>query len=287
MGFADRIKALFSRSNLGEETYEELTDLLVEGDIGAAFSFEIADELRAWCKREKVSRQEDARAALKSILSRYVPQRDFSIAKDKLTVILVLGVNGVGKTTSCAKLSHWAKQNGSSNVLLAAGDTFRAAAVNQLKIHGQRLGIRVVAQNTGSDAAAVLWDAIEAANSAGNGLVVADTAGRMHTRQDLVRELEKMDRIIASKAPQADYRRLLVIDATTGQNGIRQAETFNSAVKLDGVILTKYDSTAKGGLVFSLFKQLGLPTVFIGTCEGYPDFAAFNPVEFLDDFVGS
>lgn len=287
MGFADRIKALFSRSTLGDDTYEDLTDLLVEGDIGAAFAFEIVDELRGICRREKISSQEAARAALKRILSKYLTGPGFSIDPEKLTILLILGVNGVGKTTSCAKLAYWARSKGSQNIILAAGDTFRAAAVNQLKIHGERLGIRVVAQDTGSDAAAVLWDAVEAANAQGTGLVVADTAGRMHTRQDLVRELEKMDRIILQKAPRADYRRLLAIDATTGQNGLRQAETFNSAVKLDGVILTKYDSTAKGGLVFSLSRQLGLSTVFVGTGEQYPDFAPFDPKAFLGDFVGT
>lgn len=287
MGFADRIKALFSRRTLGEDSYEDLTDLLVEGDIGAAFAVEIVDELKAVCRRERISSQEGARMALKSILSKYIPSREFVIDQSKLTVILVLGVNGVGKTTSCAKMACWARSKGSENIILAAGDTFRAAAVNQLKIHGQRLGIRVVAQDTGSDAAAVLWDAVEAATAQGRGLVIADTAGRMHTRQDLVRELEKMDRILKQKAPQADYRRLLAIDATTGQNGLRQAETFSSAIKLDGVILTKYDSTARGGLVFSLSHQLGLATAFVGTGESYPDFTPFNPESFLTDFIGT
>ena len=287
MGFGDRIRSFFKRASLDESAYEDLVDLLVEGDLGAAFAYEIVDRLREHCRREKIGDLESARKALKVLLEPYAPRKPLILDPGRLNIVLLLGVNGVGKTTSCAKLANWARDQGVKNIVLAAGDTFRAAAVNQLRIHGERLGIRVVAQNQGSDAAAVLWDSIEAATSRGGGLVVADTAGRMHTRQDLVKELEKMNRIVSQKAPESRYLKLLVLDSTTGQNGMRQAETFNGAVDLDGVILSKYDSTAKGGLVLSLARQFGLATIFMGTGEGYGDFSVFDPTAFLDDFVGS
>ena len=286
MGFADKIKAFFKRTGLDEGAFEELADLLVEGDIGAAFAFEIVDALKARCRKEKITDLEAARKALKEILKPYAPKKDFSFDPAILNIVLLLGVNGVGKTTSCAKLAVWARDQGIENIILAAGDTFRAAAVNQLKIHGERTSIRVVAQHQGSDAAAVLWDSIEAAGAGRAGLVVADTAGRMHTRQDLLKELEKMNRIISQRAPAANYRKLLVLDSTTGQNGMRQAETFHGAVALDGVILSKHDSTAKGGMVLSLSRQFDLPTLFVGTGEGYKDFAPFDPDRFLNEFIG-
>lgn len=286
MGFADRIKAFFKRTALDDQVFDDLADLLVEGDIGASFAFEIVDQLKATCKKDRIGDLESARLALKDILRPYAKSKTFTIQPDALNIVLLLGVNGVGKTTSCAKLASWAQKQGVNNIILAAGDTFRAAAVNQIKIHGQRLGVRVVAQHQGADAAAVLWDSIDAATTDRPGLVIADTAGRMHTRQDLLKELEKMDRIITQRAPRAKYSRFLVLDSTTGQNGLRQAETFNAAVSLDGVILSKYDSTAKGGMILSLAKQFGLATIFVGTGEGYGDFLPFDPDKFLDDFIG-
>lgn len=286
MSFADKIRALFKKPSLDESVFEDLADLLVEGDIGAAFAFEIVDRLRETCRKEKISDLDSARRSLKEILRPYALRRSFVIEPDILNIVLLLGVNGVGKTTSCAKLASWARAKGTENIILAAGDTFRAAAVNQLKIHGERTGVRVVAQHQGADAAAVLWDSIEAAGAGRPGLVIADTAGRMHTRQDLLKELEKMDRIITQRAPDAKYSKILVLDSTTGQNGMRQAETFHGAVSLDGVILSKHDSTAKGGMVLSLARDFGLATLFVGTGEGYADFAPFDPDRFLDEFIG-
>lgn len=286
MSFADKIRALFKKPSLDESVFEDLADLLVEGDIGAAFAFEIVDRLRETCRKEKISDLDSARRSLKEILRPYALRRSFVIEPDILNIVLLLGVNGVGKTTSCAKLASWARAKGTENIILAAGDTFRAAAVNQLKIHGERIGVRVVAQHQGADAAAVLWDSIEAAGAGRPGLVIADTAGRMHTRQDLLKELEKMDRIITQRAPDAKYSKILVLDSTTGQNGMRQAETFHGAVSLDGVILSKHDSTAKGGMVLSLARDFGLATLFVGTGEGYADFAPFDPDRFLDEFIG-
>jgi fused signal recognition particle receptor len=287
MGFADKLKALFRRSSLDEEAYDDLADLLVEGDIGAAFAYELVDSLKKKCRQEKISDMDGARRALKTLLLPYAKAKTLDLDPTKLNIVMLLGVNGVGKTTSCAKLAYWANAQSKSNkVILAAGDTFRAAAVDQLKIHGQRLGVRVVAQGQGADSAAVLWDSIEAANAEEARVLIADTAGRMHTRQDLLKELEKMNRIVLQKAPEANYAKILVLDATTGQNGMRQAEIFNSVVSLDGVILSKYDSTAKGGMILSLAKEYNLATMFLGTGEGYADFEEFSPSKFLDELLG-
>jgi fused signal recognition particle receptor len=287
MSFADRIKSLFRLGKAEGELFDDLADLLVEGDLGASLAFSIADELKAACRDKRLSEPEAVKLELKSILAGYGKAARIAPSPGTLSIFLVLGVNGVGKTTTCAKLADYYRREGlASGIILAAGDTFRAAAIEQLKIHGERLGLRVVAQKPGSDPGAVLWDAVDAAKAEGAGLVLADTAGRMHTRADLLRELGKMDKIVAARAEGADYRRLLVLDSTTGQNGLRQAETFSQAVKIDGLVLSKHDSSAKGGMALRLAKELGLPTAFVGTGEGYGDLSPFVLDSFLDDFLG-
>ncbi len=287
MKFAERLKAFFGIGRTDTELFDDLADLLVEGDLGASLAYAVSDELKAACHRKRVSDPASIKLELKEILMKYGRETRIVPVEDAINVFLIIGVNGVGKTTSCAKLAERFQGAGyRGKIVLAAGDTFRAAAIDQLKIHGDRLGVRVVAQQPGSDPGAVLWDAIEAIKSDGRGLVIADTAGRMHTRQDLLRELGKIDRIIDSRAPGANRVRLLVIDATTGQNGLRQAETFSQAVPVDGIILTKYDSSAKGGMAIALAKELGLPTAFLGTGERYRDFVPFSLSAFLDDFLG-
>jgi len=287
MNFKDKIKALFHRSQLSEEVFEELEDLLIEGDIGASIAFEVVDALKDTCRKEDISTPEEARKGLKKILRPFIRVEDFNLDDKRLNIVLILGVNGVGKTTSCAKLAKWAENKGINQpIILAACDTFRAAAIEQLRIHGQRLGARVIAQQHGSDPGAVLWDAIDAAKKNNANLVIADTAGRMHTRADLLRELEKLDRVVSQKAGDVNYRRLLVLDATTGQNAMRQAEIFNGSVKIDGLIMAKYDSASKGGMIIAVSKQFGLPTVFLGTGEKYNDFEPFDIDKYLDDFVG-
>jgi len=287
MSFADRLKSLFRIGTADDSLFEDLADLLVEGDLGPALSMEVADALKASCRSKGLSEPLEARKELKAILAGIGKEARIVPSPGKLSVFLVLGVNGVGKTTTCAKLADYYRRQGlASKIVLAAGDTFRAAAIDQLKIHGERLGVRVVAQGPGSDPGAVLWDAVDAARAEGASLVLADTAGRMHTRSDLLRELGKMDKIVASRAEGADYRRLLVLDSTTGQNGLKQAETFSQAVRIDGVVLSKHDSTAKGGMALRLAKELGLPTAFVGTGEGYGDLAPFELGRFLDEFLG-
>ncbi len=287
MTFADRIRNLFRLGIADDSLFEELADLLVEGDLGGSLALSVSDELRAACRTKGMREPREVKLELRSILSRYGKETSIRPRPGAMSIFLVLGVNGVGKTTTCAKLADFFLREGSAKgVVLAAGDTFRAAAIDQIKIHGRRLGVRVVAQKPGSDPGAVLWDAIDAARADGAGLVIADTAGRMHTRADLVKELGKIDKVVAAKADGADYRRLLAIDSTTGQNGLRQAETFSEAVKIDGIILTKHDSTAKGGMTIRLGKELGLPTAFVGTGEGYGDIEAFDLGRFLDGFLG-
>ena len=199
---------------------------------------------------------------------------------------MVLGVNGVGKTTSVAKLANYFKNKGLENLVLASADTYRAAAIEQLAMHGEKIGVRVVSHQHGSDPSAVVFDAAEAVASKGPGLVIADTAGRLHNKENLVRELQKIDRICRSKADEGCYKKILVIDATTGQNALRQAEVFNDAVGLDAVIMTKYDSTAKGGVAITIGRELSLPIAYVCTGEKYPDIEKFNPESYINDFLG-
>lgn len=288
MKFSEKIKMLFRRNLLTDDVFEDLTDLLIEGDIGASLAFELVETLKSSCRKEGISTTEGAKKKLKELLRLHIKTANFELAPDRLNVVLMLGVNGVGKTTSCAKLASWVQKTRPGRpVVLAAGDTFRAAAIEQLKIHGERLGVRVVAQQHGADPGAVLWDAIDAARTGNAQLVIADTAGRMHTRADLLKELEKLDRVVKQKAGDVDYRKLLVLDATTGQNAMRQAEIFHGAVNVDGVVMTKYDSTSKGGMIIAVSRQFGLPTLFLGTGEKYENFVPFDPDAYLDDFVGA
>jgi fused signal recognition particle receptor len=287
MKFAERIRRLLGMETIQEADWDDLADLLVEGDLGAAFADSIVTELKTYCSRNGIHDGDGARKALKPLLATYARSTMIEPAAAGLNVILLLGVNGVGKTTTAAKLAHYWRTGGSAKgTILAAGDTFRAAAIEQLKLHGERLGSRVVAQERGSDPGAVLFDAIDAARSDGANLVIADTAGRMHNKQNLMRELEKMDKIVSSKADSVHYRKILVVDSTTGQNAIRQAEAFSEAVSIDGLILTKYDSSARGGIAIAVAKELGIPTAFLCDGERYEDIRVFDTDSYLDEFLG-
>ena len=296
MKFTERIKSFFSRSTLSEEFFEDLTDLLVEGDIGAKEAYAVSDMLRDRCKKEKTSLPDEARALLALILEEIL-QKNYAgsaltappvaAAGEGPTVILLLGVNGVGKTTTSAKLAAMyrdAHQAHGIKPVLAAADTFRAAAIDQLKIHGQRLGLRVIAHQQGGDPAAVVYDAIEAAGK--GGMVIADTAGRMHTKSALVEELRKIDRVVETKAGGGRYIKHLVLDATTGRNALSQAEIFCEAVSPESAILAKYDSTARGGVVFSLASELKLAVKYLCTGEKYTDISEFNIHAFAREFAG-
>lgn len=287
ISFAQKIKNLFSsHSNQDEDFFDDLADALIEGDIGAKNAMMIVDELSALCKEQKISGEEAIVSELKKMLLNYVKAVNFVPEKDKTNIWMMLGVNGVGKTTSCAKVANLLKKNGYENIVLSASDTFRAAAIEQLCYHGEKLSIRVVNHQHGSDPSSVVFDAAESIKSHGGGLVIADTAGRLHNKENLVHELEKIDRICAQKADEGCYKKLLVIDATTGQNALRQAEVFNEAVGVDAVIMTKYDSTAKGGVAVSIGKDLGIPVFYVCTGETYDDISLFNAEEYINTFLG-
>ena len=284
-GFRDKIKNLFSSRKLDEAFFEELEDTLIEGDLGARLTEEITEELRKAAKSEKAKSVEDLQRLMKELLSPYISSYQPEIKKGELSVFLILGVNGVGKTTSIAKLASYYASKG-YKVVLAAADTFRAAAVDQLDIHAERLGIRIVKQRTGSDPGAVVYDAITSAEAHKDDIILVDTAGRMHNKENLMKELQKIDKVIKARGiKEENYKKFIVIDSTTGQNGLSQAMLFNSAVKLDGVILTKYDSLAKGGALVQIGQQLNLPITFVGTGERYSDIHPFDKDEFLSALV--
>ena len=284
--FGEKLKNLFSKK-IDEEFFEELTDSLVEGDIGAKTAFEITDELEKICRQKKLSEQKDIIAELKGLLLQNIKEISLEPDMSKQNVWMVLGVNGVGKTTSVAKLANLFKARGVENLVLASADTFRAAAIEQLDTHGEKIGVRVVSHQHGSDPSAVVFDAAEAVKSKGPGLVIADTAGRLHNKENLVRELQKIDRTCSLKADQGCYKKIIVIDSTTGQNALRQAEVFNEAVKVDAIIMTKYDSTARGGVAVSIGRELGIPVAFVCTGEKYGDIAPFNAEKYIDEFLGT
>ena len=285
--FGEKLKSLFSKgSSINDDFFEELTDMLVEGDIGAKTAFEVVDELESVCSKEKIREQDGIVEKLKELLLQDVRSVSLVPEAGKQNVWMMLGVNGVGKTTSAAKLADYFKNNGVENIVLASADTFRAAAIEQLALHGERLGVRVVSHQHGSDPSAVVVDAADALRAAGPGLVIADTAGRLHNKENLVRELQKIDRTCSLKADEGCYKKILVIDATTGQNALRQAEVFNEAVKIDAIIMTKYDSTAKGGVAVSIGRELGLPVAYVCTGEGYKDIGPFDAASYINDFLG-
>lgn len=281
-----KLKTLFSKNKNNEEFYDDLIDILVEGDVGAKAAYEIVDELQEICKQNKISDESLVLQELRKILLNDVKSVKMTPEEGKQNVWMVLGVNGVGKTTSVAKLANYYKSNGLENLILASADTFRAAAIEQLAMHGNNIGVRVVSHQHGSDPSAVVFDAAEALKAKGPGLVLADTAGRLHNKENLVRELQKIDRICASKADEGCYKKIIVIDSTTGQNALRQAEVFNEAVKVDALIMTKYDSTAKGGVAISIGRELNIPVAFVCTGEKYPDIESFDPEKYIDEFLG-
>ncbi|MDR2521361.1 MAG: signal recognition particle-docking protein FtsY [Spirochaetaceae bacterium] len=293
MKFAETIKNLFARaSEPAASFFDDLADVLVEGDFPAASALETAELLQALCKKEKITTPDAIQQRLAAMLLELVRAVDAGAAYPDfsggtLTVILLLGVNGVGKTSSAAKLAAlFREETPAVKPLLAAADTFRAAAVDQLKIHGERLGVRVVAGMHGGDSAACVYDALAACASGGYNPLIADTAGRMHTKTALVDELKKIARVI-QREPRAVCKKYLVLDATTGSNALVQAETFSEAVEVDGVILTKCDSSAKGGIVFPLAEKLHLPVLYLCSGEQYANIQLFNAEKYISAFLGA
>ena len=272
-----KLKSLFTSRVIDDEFFDNLEDTLIEGDLGARLTDEVISELKNASRKDKSLDAEKLQVMMKEILSKYLVPSTWSVEKGKENLVLVLGVNGVGKTTTIAKMAK----------MYSKDDTFRAAAVDQLDIHAKRLNMRIVKQSTGSDPGAVIFDAITSARSHGEDLIICDSAGRMHNKENLMKELKKIDKVIKAKGiDEKNYKKFLVIDATTGQNGVSQALLFNEALPLDGIILTKYDSLSKGGALLQIGKMLSLPIVFICTGEGYDDIAPFDRDEFLNALVG-
>ncbi len=270
-----------------EDFYEDLEDLLIESDLGISTAAALVDELRGrYTSSSQNWSQTQCVDELKNIIRPSLISTELHPPENRLSMYLVLGVNGVGKTTTIAKMAHRFIKNGLGPVTLAAGDTYRAAAVEQLEILADRVGARIVKQHHGSDPAAVIYDAITSARNRGDRVVLADTAGRMHNKVNLVRELEKINRIIEGKLGENDTcRKILVVDATTGQNGMRQAEAFHEAVRIDAVCMTKYDSSAKGGLITSIGRDLQLPIAFLGKGEKMDDLHPFDPEQYLEELL--
>ena len=274
---------IFSRSDIDDEFWEELEEALIVSDVGVQTTMELVEQLRQDIAEKKLKEPEEVRQALRDrIVSTFTSLvEDDPLPNDQPTVLLVVGVNGAGKTTSIAKIAHTAKSEG-RNVILAAGDTFRAGAIEQLKIWGGRLDIPVIAQNAGGDPGAVAFDAMSAAKARGHDLVITDTAGRLHTKHNLMQELQKVRRIVDREGEGYLKRVLLVIDGNMGQNGLAQAKAFTEAVQCDGVMLTKLDSTARGGIALAIAGELELPVWFAGTGEKVDDMSEFDPEGFAN-----
>ena len=262
--------------------YEELEDILIEGDIGPVTTATIIDAARAEIRGRDSKDRDRFFDLLRQQLAQKLQGQPLEPVESSVNLILVLGVNGVGKTTTIAKLAHFFKTQRQRRVLLAAADTFRAAAIDQLVVWGKRLVLPVVRQAPGSDPGAVVYDAISSAMANQIDLVIADTAGRMHNKAHLVKELGKIDKIASSRLPDCAYKKVLVIDATTGQNALRQAEVFHEAIGVDSIIMAKYDSTAKGGIVVAIARDLGIPFSFIGVGEKVDDLELFEPESYLN-----
>ncbi len=278
---ARKIDALLSHGELDDDFYDELTDILISCDIGVRTSMDIVDSLRLEARKNKIRTAEDVKNELKKIL-----KDEFAALQEiKLeypAIITIIGVNGVGKTTTIGKLSKYFK-NQKREVTLVAGDTFRAAASDQLSQWADRTKTRIIKHAEGADAAAVVYDGISSAKAKGTDVLLVDTAGRLHTKTNLMEELKKIDKVINREYPEAHKYNFIVLDATTGQNALNQINAFNEFVHIDGIILTKLDGTAKGGVVIAIEKDYHLPVVFVGVGEGVDDLELFDYNEFIDN----
>lgn len=269
--------------NLDENLLDELEETLISDDLGVETTDKLVSELREAYRNRQIAKTDDVVPFLKEHMKSYWPDQDrqMRLAEQSPTVVLVAGVNGTGKTTSIAKLAYILSRNG-KNVIVAACDTFRAAAVEQLSIWAERIGVQIVKHHSGSDPAAVAYDACEAALARGADVLILDTAGRLHTKKDLMQQLTKIRDVVARKIPGAPHEVLLVLDATTGQNAISQAKLFTDAINLTGIFLAKLDGTARGGIVIAIKDQLDIPVKFVGLGEKPEDIAEFDPNAFVE-----
>ena len=275
-----KFNKLFTGGVLNGEFYDELEAILLSADIGSETTESILDELKTVVDKKHITRTEDVRGELKTIMHDLL---DFEIPEEEYPlVILMAGVNGVGKTTTVGKLAQLFRKKGKS-VTIVAGDTFRAAAADQLTVWAERAGVRIVKQGEGADAAAVVYDALQSAKSKGTDVTIVDTAGRLHNKVNLMEELKKIDRVIDREFPAAMRLNYIVLDATTGQNALSQVDLFNEAIDIDGIVLTKLDGIAKGGVVLAIAGEEEVPVVYVGVGEGIDDLERFD----IDDFVSA
>ncbi len=281
-GFVEKIENLVTgRKAIDEELYEELEEILIQADVGADTALDLVEDLRKLVKERKVGDPEQLKPLLQELIAGLMGEETYPINRGgPPTVILVVGVNGVGKTTTIGKLAHYFKETG-LKVLLGAGDTFRAAAIDQLEVWGNRSGVDVIKHSEGSDPAAVAFDSLQAARARKSDILIIDTAGRLHTKSNLMDELKKVGRVLSREVPDAPHEVLLVLDSTTGQNAINQAKLFGEATGVTGIVLTKLDGTAKGGVVIGIRKELDIPVKFIGIGEGMEDLRPFEAGEFV------
>lgn len=279
--FNRKIDALLSHGEVDDELFDDLTDILISCDIGVKSSLEIVEELRTSCHKKKIRSAEGVKVELKAIIAQYfndAPEIDIQYP----AIITIIGVNGVGKTTTIGKMANYFK-NQKKSVTLVAGDTFRAAASSQLTEWANRTKTRIIKHAEGADAAAVVFDGISSAKANKTDVLLVDTAGRLHTKTNLMEELKKIEKIIDREYPDAHKYNLIVLDATTGQNALSQINAFDEYCNIDGIVLTKLDGTAKGGVIIAIEKEYRLPVVFVGTGESVDDLEKFNP----KDFVGN
>ena len=279
--FNRKIDALLSHGEVDDELFDDLTDILISCDIGVKSSLEIVEELRTSCHKKKIRSAEGVKVELKAIIAQYfndAPEIDIQYP----AIITIIGVNGVGKTTTIGKMANYFK-NQKKSVTLVAGDTFRAAASSQLTEWANRTKTRIIKHAEGADAAAVVFDGISSAKANKTDVLLVDTAGRLHTKTNLMEELKKIEKIIDREYPYAHKYNLIVLDATTGQNALSQINAFDEYCNIDGIVLTKLDGTAKGGVIIAIEKEYRLPVVFVGTGESVEDLEKFNPKDFVDN----
>ena len=288
MGFFDKIKkiGIFNGfSKLTDEFYDELEESLILADMGMDTTMKAVDELRRRTKERRIKDTEGARNCMKEILAEMLTVGDLELdLSTKPSVVLFIGVNGVGKTTTIGKIGHDLDQQG-KKVIFAAADTIRAAAAEQLTIWAERCGVEIVKQGEGADPAAVVFDSLSAAKARNADVVLIDTAGRLHNKANLMNELNKISRVIDRECPDASRETLLVLDATTGQNGLIQAKQFKESAGITGIVLTKLDGTAKGGIAIAIAQELGVPVKFAGVGEGIDDLKPFDPTAFADALI--
>ena len=280
--FFDKLKYTFKKTELDEDFYDELESILVTSDMGAETAMDIMDELRDICKEKLIKDTDSAQIELKNLLIEKLNANKVEFSYP--LIITVVGVNGVGKTTSIAKMTKYFQKEKKS-VLLAAGDTFRAAATEQLNMWADRLKVKIVKQGEGADSAAVVFDAVHSMKAKETDVLIVDTAGRLHTKTNLMKELEKINNVATREYPEAKRLNLIVLDASIGQNSIAQVKAFKDSVNIDGIILTKLDGTAKGGVVYPIINELKVPILFTGFGETVDDLAVFDPESFVEKIL--